>query len=99
MIIVSSCNLHNDCDTLIIDNSKQEVKHTFSHDVKTPIKTEYIAKLKFNDTIILNGEKTPALDTVLIGNPMDYYGEPKIKLSYNRYKATDVYIEYKYCFY
>jgi hypothetical protein len=55
--------------------------------------------LRFDDTIILGGRKIGPMDTMYTLEPSDFYGNPPIKIEYERYKAQKVDIEFTYCFY
>ena len=85
---------------LDINKSIDSLKYNFKSPLNNPFKMDGTIKLKFNDTVIINGELIGPIDTIIHYQPTDFYGNnTEINFLYQRYKATAVDIKYKYCFY
>lgn len=93
-----SCDSNSNCLELHIDSDVDSLTHTFFCPIEHPYKIFGFSRLQCNDTIIFNGQKVPPTDTSHQIEPDDYYGSD-IVFTYNKYKASEVNIYYKYCFY
>jgi len=95
-----SCKVQNNCETLKINNSIENISYRFYSTVEIPYLMSVHRKYQFNDTVIIDNQKIPKLDTIYPSFSTDFYGaKDGISFSFDRYKATDVDIEVTRCYY
>ncbi len=97
--IFANCNNSNNCDILRINSNVESIIYHFDCKIPQPFKMDFTQQIICNDTIIVDNIKIGPIDTFIISAPADFYGSPVFSIKYERYKATEVNIEYKVCYY